>query len=63
MCEEGGGGQQLKWKKYKRCMEWEWGREHKRQKNRKCNGCVQEDREEDRAVEYCRTMMRLVSYC
>jgi hypothetical protein len=63
MCEEGGGVQQLKWTEDKRCIEWEWCREHKRQKNKKCNGCVQEDSEADRAAKSCRTVMRLVSCC
>jgi hypothetical protein len=59
MCEEGGGGKQLKWIEDKRCMEWEWGKEHKRHKNKRCNGCVQED---SAAKSYI-TVMRLVSCC
>jgi hypothetical protein len=35
MYEEEGGVQQLKWIEDKRCIEWEWCRKHKRQKNRK----------------------------
>jgi hypothetical protein len=35
MYEEEGGVQQLKWTEEKRCIEWEWCRKHKRQKNKK----------------------------
>jgi hypothetical protein len=55
--------QQVKWTEDKRCIEREWCRKHKRQKNRKQNGCVQKDSEEDRAAKSCRTVRRLVSCC
>jgi hypothetical protein len=35
MCEEGGGVQFLKLIEDERCIEWEWRRKHKRQKNKK----------------------------
>jgi hypothetical protein len=47
MCVEGVRVQQLKWTGNKRCIEWEWHTEHKRQKNRMGSGCMQEDSEED----------------
>jgi hypothetical protein len=54
--------QQMKYTEEEWCIEWTWLREHKRQKNIKCKACVQEDNEADRAWQYRRTMMRLVSH-
>jgi hypothetical protein len=63
MCVEGVRVQQLKCTEEERCIEWTWCTEKKRQKNEKCNACVQEDSEADRAGKCSRTVMRLVSHC
>jgi hypothetical protein len=63
MQEEGGEVQELGWPEVKRGIEREWCTEHKRKKNRKCNVCMQEDCEADRAAKSCRIVMRLVSCC
>jgi hypothetical protein len=51
MGEEGGEVPQMRWTEDKRCIEWEFRREHKRQKNKKCNGCMQEESEADRVAK------------
>jgi hypothetical protein len=55
--------QEVKWTEDKRYIEREWCIKHKRKKNRKRNGCVKKDSEEDRAGKSCRTMRRLVNCC
>ena len=63
MCKEEGGVQQLKGTEDKWCIEEEWRTEYKREKTRKCKGCLQDDSVADTTVKSCRTVMRLVSYC
>jgi hypothetical protein len=48
MCEQGGRAREKKWMVEEGCIEGIWCRDNKRQKNRKCKGCV-EDTDADRA--------------